>query len=356
MEINNIFIREKIYELRLTVSQICYQKHIKQYPDYFRSYTERQKVHYFKDVDYHLIYLAEAISTNQPQFFAEYLKWCKTFFDSIGISDKHILINLELISETLIEQLPSEMKEIVDFYIKSGIDEYKFFSPAIPSFIKKEDQLFQEATKYLEFLLKGERKKALDLVLDIYNNKKNLKEIYLNIFQNVQFEVGRLWQLNKINIAQEHFVTAATQLIMSQLYPFLFSEERKDKSIIVTCVNGELHELGARMVADFFEMEGWNSHYLGANTPISSIIQTIESSKSQIIAISATMTFHVNNVKELITEIRSHEVSKNIKILVGGYPFNMAKNLWKEIDADGSAPNAEGAINVANQIISDILE
>lgn len=35
------------------------------------------------------------------------------------------------------------------------------------------------------------------------------------------------------------------------------------------------HEIGMRMVADFFEMEGWDTYYLGANTPTRSILQTI---------------------------------------------------------------------------------
>ena len=91
-----------------------------------------------------------------------------------------------------------------------------------------------------------------------------LKDIYLNVFQETQKETGRLWQLSKITVAQEHFITAATQLIMAQLYTYLFTSEKKNKTIIVSCVQGELHEIGARMVADLFEMDGWNSYYFGA--------------------------------------------------------------------------------------------
>ena len=63
-------------------------------------------------------------------------------------------------------------------------------------------------------------------------------------------EVGRLWQMNRLSVAQEHYVTAATQLIMSQLYPLVFRTARRDRRIVAACVGGELHELGVRMVAD----------------------------------------------------------------------------------------------------------
>ncbi|MDZ7776615.1 MAG: hypothetical protein U5L09_13885 [Bacteroidales bacterium] len=54
---------------------------------------------------------------------------------------------------------------------------------------------------------------------------------------------------------------------MSQLYPYIFNSQRVGKSMVAATVGGELHEMGIRMVADFFEMEGWDTWYLGANAP-----------------------------------------------------------------------------------------
>ena len=42
--------------------------------------------------------------------------------------------------------------------------------------------------------------------------------------------------------------------------------------MVATCIGGELHEIGIRMVADFFEMEGWDTYYLGANTPADAVV------------------------------------------------------------------------------------
>ena len=81
------------------------------------------------------------------------------------------------------------------------------------------------------------------------------RDIYLQVFQPAQREVGRLGQTNRISVALEHYVTAATQPIMSQLYPRIFSPEKTGRRLIATCVGGELHEIGVRMVADFFEMD-----------------------------------------------------------------------------------------------------
>lgn len=70
-----------------------------------------------------------------------------------------------------------------------------------------------------------------------------VKEIHLHVFQPAQYEVGRLWQMNRITVAQEHYCTAATQLIMSQLYPHIFASVKNGCTLGATCVGGDLHEV-----------------------------------------------------------------------------------------------------------------
>ncbi len=99
-------------------------------------------------------------------------------------------------------------------------------------------------------------------------------QLYLQVFQPALHRVGRLWQLNRVGVAEEHYCTAATQLIMSQLYPYLFTGERHRRIMVATCASGELHEIGARMVSDFFELEGWDTIYLGASAPAGEVVET----------------------------------------------------------------------------------
>ena len=179
----------------------------------------------------------------------------------------------------------------------------------------------------------------------------SIKKIYIEVFQRTQREIGRLWQTNQISVAQEHFCTAATQMVMSQLYPYIFSGEHKNRRLVAACVGGELHEIGARMVADFFEMEGWDTYFLGANTPPESIVATVQDRKADILALSATMTFHVNKVADIIALLRSKEGSTRTHVLVGGYPFNLSRFLWQKVGADGYAPDAETAIQEAERLI-----
>ena len=177
----------------------------------------------------------------------------------------------------------------------------------------------------------------------------SIKDVYMYVFQRTQWEIGRLWQTNKLTVAEEHIFTAATQLIMSQLYPYLFGETDFKGKVIAACVGRELHEVGLRMVADFLEMDGWNTIYVGANTPTRTLLETISKEHPDIIALSITIIPHLKNLRDVIKHIRDNRNFNHIKIIVGGYPFIQENRLWKQVNADGSAINAEEAVKLANQ-------
>jgi methanogenic corrinoid protein MtbC1 len=107
------------------------------------------------------------------------------------------------------------------------------------------------------------------------------------------------------------------------------------------------------MVADFFEMDGWKTYYLGANTPTESVIQTIISKKADLIIISATIGSHIGEVIELISTIHRCMECMDAKIIVGGYPFNIDNDLWKKVGADGQAVDAETAIEIADNLVTE---
>ena len=140
-------------------------------------------------------------------------------------------------------------------------------------------------------------------------------------------------------------------MIMSQLYQYIFNSERNGLRLVATCISGDLHEVGIRMVADFFEMEGWDTFYLGANTPIESIIRTLREQEANLLVVSATMAYHVRAVADLIQAVRKDPVLSGVKIMVGGYPFNVAPELWQVIGADAHATNATGAIGKATDLL-----
>ncbi|MDP1792909.1 MAG: cobalamin-dependent protein, partial [Acidimicrobiales bacterium] len=200
-------------------------------------------------------------------------------------------------------------------------------------------------------LLRGDRPTASRLVLEAVAAGTPVRDVYLHVFQPSQYEIGRLWQTNRISVAQEHYCTAATQLVMSQLYEHVFSTVKNGRTMVATSVEGNLHELGIRMVADFFEMDGWDTYYLGANTPHDAVIAGVIERGAEVLAVSATLPTQVDSVHELIGAVRDEPACQDVRILVGGNPFSRDPELWRHVGANGSAVSALGAISLALELV-----
>jgi methanogenic corrinoid protein MtbC1 len=307
-----------------------------------------------KDASYHLAYLAQAIASDSVGLFGDYVGWVKVMLAKRGIPAQDLSALLETMKESLQQELPPEFSRLASDFLDHGLRQLPQMSDDVPGFIAEGTPLAPLAREYLQALLRGDRHIASKLILDAARQGAAVRDLYLQVFQSTQYEIGRLWQLNQISVAQEHYCTAATQLIMSQLYPYIFSGEKTRGALVATCVSGDLHEIGIRMLSDFFEMDGWQTYYLGANMPISAVVQAVVQRQAHALAISATITYHVRAVESLIAAVRRTPECGGVKILVGGYPFKTAPDLWKIIGADGSARDAQEAILLVNRLTNQL--
>lgn len=205
------------------------------------------------------------------------------------------------------------------------------------------------ARRYVALLLRAERAEAVDLVLAAAGELP-LETIYVNVLQEAQYEIGRLWERNEISIAQEHYCTAVTQLVLSLLYPRAMATPRNGRTFAGACVEGELHEVGIRFVSDVFELRGWRNMYLGSSLPAGDLIAFVEQSRPDVLGISAVRDVNVPAVRDLVHTLRSRLVKVPL-ILVGGRPFNLQSDLWREVAADGTARNAAESVEVAVRLL-----
>ena len=351
MENYDMFCK-KLLGLKSTLPALIVADHFNLRPDMAGRYSEYQKENFQNDIGWILSFLAESVWAREPVLFEEFISWLKTFLISVRVPAKDLEESLRLLKTRINEACTNEENGIINPFLDKAISQVMSDGHKI-SLAATENMLIPLAQDYLDCMLKGERAAALSLVLQKVETGFPMKDLYLQVFQPVQYELGRLWQINKISVAQEHYCTGATQLVMSQLYPYLFTGQRHGRKMVVACAPGELHELGARMVSDFFEMEGWDTYYLGANMPVKGIINFLSIIKPALLAISVTLTVNLRAVAEMISKIRATpEIPQGMKILAGGYPFRVAWSLSHRIDADGWAANAQDAVDLARKLLS----
>lgn len=180
----------------------------------------------------------------------------------------------------------------------------------------KTDEIYNA---YLASLLAGNRSGCAKMINDLIREKTSIKELYVNLFQSSLYEVGRLWEQNKISVATEHLCTSITESMISLCYPMIFAAEHTGKKAVITCTPGEYHQIGARMVADYFELYGWDGYFLGADTPADELMQYIREKKPDIVALSISVSFNLAKIRGLALKIR--EEFPDLTIITGGQGF-----------------------------------
>ena len=336
--------RDFIIERQEGLAREIVERHWQLRPSLEQRYGDKGRVRCLEDARYHLRYLSEAVGAREPALFLHYITWAKTMLLARSIPVEDLVENLEVMLDVLGKELPASMQRPAVDYVKSAIESLTLANDN-SSFLDPRQPLAELANQYLGALLRYDRHSASALILRAVENEVSIKEIYCHVFEPCQYEIGRLWQSNVVSVAQEHYCTASTQFVMSQLYPYIFRSDRTFRgTIVAACVSGELHEIGARMLCDLLEMEGWNTIYLGANVPTAGIVDVLRDNHSDILAISASMTFHIRAVREVIAAVRL--ASQATRILVGGYAFKIASNLWRDVGADYWTKDAADAISL----------
>ena len=181
---------------------------------------------------------------------------------------------------------------------------------------KISEKLYQD---YLSSLLSGEKFTCRQIVQNLIGDKVELKDLYINLFQRSLYEVGELWENNRITVATEHLATTITSNLMTLAYPLIFNTEKIGKKAIITAITNEYHQIGARMVADLMELEGWDTFFLGSNTPIKDLEEMIREKEPDYLALSVAIYFNMSKLEEILKRINLE--FPDLQIVIGGQAF-----------------------------------
>jgi methanogenic corrinoid protein MtbC1 len=87
----------------------------------------------------------------------------------------------------------------------------------------------------------------------------------------------------------------------------------------VASVVNEFHQVGAKMVADICELRGWDSYFLGANTPLDDLIRLVDNKKPDLLGLSVSIYFSMPGLLKVLDSVRAHY--PRLEIIVGGQAF-----------------------------------
>ncbi len=170
--------------------------------------------------------------------------------------------------------------------------------------------------RFISLLLSGDRESCINIVNSLLENEIDMRDLYTHLFHEAMYEIGTLWENNKITVAVEHLATAIMENLLCLVYPQLFSDRSKrvGKKAVISCTVNEYHQIGAKMIADIFELNGWDSYFLGANTPIEGLLTLIHEKKPQVVGLSVSIYSNMEKLIQTIERIKAEFPQKDILV------------------------------------------
>lgn len=208
--------------------------------------------------------------------------------------------------------------------------------------------LANKRDQYIQQQLRGDRRAALHFIEAALQEGASVDEVRCRIVQDAQREIGRLWQEDRITIAQEHMATAISQLALAHLFQRSEFNRRVGRKVLVACVPGEHHEFPARLLADTLEIHGYDVRFLGADVPLDALSHSIVTENPDVVALSMTMLFHLPALREAVSAVRALKHPQML-IAIGGSLFESTPALAADIGADVVASDAAAFISQLTQ-------
>jgi len=198
-------------------------------------------------------------------------------------------------------------------------------------------------------IISGDVAKAKNLTQKFLDEGKNPEDILNSGLIAGMDVVGQRFKVYAMYLPEIILSANAMKTAMDLLKPHLSqSEELSMGSVIIATIEGDVHDIGKNLVSMMLEGAGFNVIDLGVDVQVERIIETAEKEKVNLIGLSALLTTTMLALEPSIKMIKE-KIGANMKVMVGGSP--LTQEFADKIGADGFAPDALRAINLAKSLV-----
>ncbi len=166
-------------------------------------------------------------------------------------------------------------------------------------------------------------------------------DIVFGVVQPLLYKLGKLWELGKVNVYEEHIVTdillskiedlvGKTRLSVSNLK----TQERPD--VLLSCVNGNNHSIGVKMLEIYLALNDISTLTILPGVPNRELVKLVTRAQPEVLALSISLPWHLDEIEKILSMLQEVEEEHSLnKVVVGGYPFRIGMKIPDGMNCQG---------------------
>ena len=187
-------------------------------PEMTNWFGENSQEHWIEHFLDRVMELSESVAAGEPQIFSNHVSWAKQAIASRNLDNDYLSATLESLRAGIQTALsPETFNPVINCFDKA-LDLNGSVEQAVwDSALDPRNRCDSVALDYIQAVISGNIWLGMQIVLDAVDEGLGIKDVFLRVLLPAQTEVGRLWHLNEVSVAEEHLLTSTTQRLMSVL-------------------------------------------------------------------------------------------------------------------------------------------
>lgn len=313
--------------------------------DPYAAFGERGREFCRQDTLAHVDMLDVALQFGSAEAFRQYVLWLGRVLAARRLPGEHLADSLRHLGEFLGGELPEGKLQAVLGFIEAGIQALAD-DEAAPAYALEPTGHYPTAVTLAETLVRGDAAGANGLLLE-WSQADWLPAVVQRSVRPAMGRIGWWWQQGRISVAEEHLATEIAHRAVDNAFTHSQRKPRRQRAVLLACVEGNRHALGLRTVADAFDLEGWTAYNLGADVPLATLPGMIAAFQPELVGLSVSMTQQLPAARAAIEAIREMRSARPIRVMLGGLASNSLQEAWQWVGADLAAPDGVRAIEAA---------
>lgn len=342
---------QHFHQLREEAISVVTERFYSTHNSIYAQFGQRGREACRDDLAFHLEFLRPVLEFGLIQPMVEYLRWLSTVLVTRDVPSGHLALSLDWLAEFFAAGMPQVEARCVIQALQNVKTCYLTAEPLQPAIYAKMPESWPECARFESALLAGDRRGAGALIERCLEQGRGLVNVELHIIQPALYGIGRKWQNNEVSVVQEHLATAIAQAVMTAGLMSCSVPAPNGNKIVLACVEGNHHAVGLQMVADAYQLAGWEVQYLGADVPTSALLRYTAEYRPHLLGLSVSFAQQLRVVKDIISRLRITHGDARPGVIIGGLAINQFDRLAVQLGADATSYDAQSAVAAGSRYV-----